>query len=62
MILRHMTAFEKSQHVDDRTTGFLLDYSYFKEYCKMIAINVTFKKMIVWWGQFDTQFFENSIF
>ena len=47
MILRYMAAFEKSQHVDDRTTGFLLDYSYFKEYCKMIAINVTFKKMIV---------------
>ena len=24
---------------DDYTTGFLLDYPYFKKYCKMIAID-----------------------
>ena len=26
---------------DDYTTGYLLDYLYFKKYCKMIAINLS---------------------
>ena len=26
---------------DDFTTGYLLDYPYFKKYCKMIAINLS---------------------
>ena len=31
---------------DDCTTGFLLDYSYFKDYCKMIAIDLGKKQVL----------------
>ena len=31
---------------DDYTTGCLLDYTYFKKYCKMIAIDLSKKQVL----------------
>ena len=45
MILEHTKIFEKLQlknfEGDDYTTGYLLDYPYFKEYYQLIAVDLS---------------------
>ena len=45
-IRNNLIAYDNIQKIetgqgDDYTTGFLLDYNYFKSYCKMIAIDLS---------------------